>query len=293
MENDIKLVPYEAIYKKSVLKCLRRNFNKLNKMNDNELEDWFEPLVTYSWENNIDIPFRYGIVLLNENDVVGYCGNIVSIVKKNNCNYKYANVTTWCIDLKYRFYTYTVLNELMKHVDIISDFTPSKVIEKINGKIYGFKYIDEFAYKFGHCMNADLNGIKLKRIESQDEISDFYIKTLFTDHITFGCNCIEYMTDDSEKHNYFFYYLPHNNEEWINIVYVSDLNLFSKYICVISKYIYITLKRKILADNSFIIKEQLGDIEYTISARSRMVWYSNQIIDIPGLLYSELPLLKY
>ena len=77
----ISIVPYSGEYKVGVLAVLKRNFPWMARYSDEWLSRWLSPLIEYHWDDDPDIsdvPFKYGAVVLDGDNVVGFFGTIYS-----------------------------------------------------------------------------------------------------------------------------------------------------------------------------------------------------------------------
>ena len=294
MRNEnIDIVPYDNSYHDGVLSCLKRNFAKLSGMEYSNLSDWFRNIADCNWYKG-DESYKNGYVLVDSNNVVGYCGVLISSIFDGGKNYKYANVTTWGIDEEYRFHTFTVLTDLLDRVDIVSDFTPSPVVEKISVRLYGFQKIEDRAYKFIYSSSemSENTFVSISDFKDETQIHNDCLKRYYLDHIAYKCKGMTIRNKDGLE-SYIMYYLPISSPDWVNIIYVSNIDEFSKNIRCVLKWIYELNGRNIICDSRFINQGCMDYTSYEVSDRCRLLYTKDTNISIPGMLYSELPLLGY
>lgn len=288
--EKIMIEPYNKRYKTGVINCLRRNFQKLNNMSRTDLNEWFDKIAECDWSESNN-PYKHGYVILYSCDVVGYCGVILSDLLIGEKKYIYANVTTWGIDERFRFYLFEVLTDLIERVDVISDFTPNRAIEKISMSMYGFKKIDSMAYKFKHDRAHIIfeTNYKINEMSSDLIMNVEYISKYFEDHKKYG---IKGLIIDNNDNTFILYYLSSRNPEWVNVVYVSNVIVFTNCIGLVIKKIYEMHGRGLICDSNFINLQYLREDSFETAERCRLIWSNGNNVVIPGLLYSELPLLR-
>ena len=73
----VEILPYSDTYKSGTLSVLKRNFRYLADRTEEQVYKKIEPLITYVWSNDVklsDVPFKYGAVLADRGEVVGFFG---------------------------------------------------------------------------------------------------------------------------------------------------------------------------------------------------------------------------
>ena len=296
MKNDVvDIVPYERRYHMGIVDCLQRNFPKLETMEPIQLSKWLDSIVMCDWSEDEETS-KHGYVILHDNTVVGYCGVIMSNIQYAGKKFKYGNMTTWGVDEAYRFNSFKILTDILEQMDIVSDFTPSPIVEKINSRLYGFRYWSKKAYKFkfdNTIIDAE-PGIRIIKMKEIVSWSDKIVEKYYKDHKKYGCEGFYISSNDQHEELYFMFYVPVLNSEWVNTVYVSDNNKFTRYLKQIIKEIYSDYRRGLICDEVFINQDLIDSyVTYVQADRSRMIYTKEKNVITPGLLYSELPVLRY
>jgi len=298
--KTVNLVPYENRFHEGVLQCIR-GFEPLKEISQNELEEWFAPLITYSWKDDInitDFPYKYGLVVLdNEEKVVGYCGLIYSYITCNNKRLSCVNATTWIIEPKYGVYMLEAMRIMVESADIVTNFTPIAKVQAISKKMFGFNMIEDKAYKLIPQKPEgewEENSIRTRYLNHENCDSEV-VKKYLIDHEKYGCKCIEFSSaDDKDKCQILFYRTKsQNGKAWLHILECTNPTFWGDNMQFIAWKMFELEGLPILSDARFITPyfSFKGIIE--IVPRSRMLLNKSEI-DIPiNLLYSEMILLRH
>jgi len=294
----MEYLPYNELFLPGIIKCLR-GFPELNIMTDNDLEEWFRPLISYSWKDDIDedqFPYKYGIVLVEDEQVVGYCGLIYSYRSVGGQKKVCVNTTTWIIEPPYRLAVFSLLSMIVQTADIIIDYSPSKEMAIINEKMFGFEYVDSKAYKLFTPDSVRIN--ILERMTSYQDIEEKMPEYFdrIRDHIKYGCKYI-YLNVDGEQMLVCYYVTRERKgkdkrNKWAQIIDVNEKDIFTKYVNEVVTAIYQLEKVHVLCDSRF-----LGNIDFykekEIVSRRRMQYAKEDAIKDKGMFYSEMILLGY
>lgn len=292
--------PYIEQYHDEVIKCLRRNFNWMQKRKLKDLEEWLAPLWNYNWKNsNLDSEFKRGVVILNEkNDIVGYLGFIYSLRNLNGRGYRYLTPSYWAIDEGYRVYLFKVLKQIFKEADVIGDFTPMSSVEKILKTVFKFNTISSELYQFLPVPYLFKNHILISKCNECD-LSDTEKKELY-DHRPYGVKCVR-VRDVQKKYSMIIFYKVFNATikqfipvRCIQILKISDRNFLHLYtheiVWKLQKH-----ERALLQCDSLFFKN--NDFTYPLK-RIKCIprqFLNKKIkgLDIePDFLYSELAMLN-
>lgn len=296
----MNLVGYSDKYKNEVFECLKRNFKSMCNMTYLELNDWINPLLSYTWANEFSIdkyPFKYGVVLINNEKVVGYLGLIYS--RQYICGKwkTVVNFTTWAIDKPYRIELVHCISEIQNTADVLLDFTPRKSIVNVLTQMFSYKYIDSKGYLFLPKLVLH-NELKIKKIKKSREIKNENVKKIYEDHIKYGLFCSE-VTTKNKRSEYIIYKMkkkelilkglvPLNS---INVLYTSDNIFFGRYYKeIISKLQYIE-RAALKTDSRFFSIDENMTKKFRVYNINRLA-YGIDKINVPlSSLYTELSIL--
>lgn len=291
------IVAYKDIFKDGIIDCLKRNYDNMKDLDNSTIASWAEPMFSYDWQNHIseeEFPYKYGMVFLDNDKVVGYLGMIYSKQIQNGTKYSYLSPTTWAVDDKYRIQIVKAIGIMNKTADVIGDFSPRQSVEETLVKLFKYKYIDEKQYAFCPVPCLNTNKISIIDINDSSLIKDEDIKLKYIDHSKYNVKCI--CIQEKDNRSYIFYKVSKQkisflNTSWIDILSVSNKELFTRNI----KYINFKLQRKekafLKADSRFFITDLFKHPAYFNFVVKR-ISYSNidTNIDI-DMLYSEIPML--
>jgi len=295
----MEYLPYSDSLQEGVIQCLR-GYPELAPMTDEELFDWLKPIVSYSWEDDIDenlFPYKYGVVLVDEGRVVGFCGLIYSYQYFSGEKKVCINTSTWIIEPEYRFGTFTVLKMIMETADVVTDFTPSEKMAKINERMFRFRFIDTQSYKLYPTESVDSASNEKICFDSNCDKLFPNFKVYVKDHLKYGCKTLVYETVD-EKTLTVCYYVSkdkkykENCRKWAQVIAVSDKDIFAESVQTIVDAIYQHDGVAVLCDARFV-----GNIDYyenkELVSRRRMQYSADELENDAGMFYSEMILLGH
>lgn len=291
----------DAIHRKGVLACLKRNYAWMNNLTDNRLYEWAKPFLTYSWKHadiGKDIPCMHGQVILNDEEVVGYLGYIYSKRSFNGKSLRYMTPTTWAIDEGYRIYLFKAFKLALRNVDISADFTARESVEEMLIKVFKFRYLNKTLCKFFPVPYIKKASIILEKINCADEIADVIVRHEYEDHDNCNIKCVKINCRDIEKEFYIIYKIIERKTKniiklpWIEILKVSDISLFSEYTHEIIWKLQFTESALLQCDRNFFSEKPIVHPLYKNSKVKRL--FLNKTMDefTPDFLYSEVSMLQ-
>ena len=204
----ISIVPYSGEYKVGVLAVLKRNFPWMARYSDEWLSRWLSPLIEYHWDDDPDIsdvPFKYGAVVLDGDNVVGFFGTIYSYRLIDGKKYLCLNFSTWCADAEYRIHTFSALKKLCATADILTDFTPNEPSREIITKMFGFKYAETKCFNLCPVPLLHSAKVSVRFINDPSELKDPEQSAIFAEHQKYGLKCAEFERD-GERGCIFYYF---------------------------------------------------------------------------------------
>ena len=245
-----------------------------------------------------DAPYKYGAVLLDGDEVVGFFGTIYSYRYFEGKKYLYLTFSTWCADVKYRMHIFSGIKTLCGTADIIGDFTPNAPSREIMTKMFGFSYVNDSALIFQTMSFLSESKVNLKFIHDFSELSDSEQRKIFMGHQKYGVKCAEFELNGERC--CIFYYV-HKRRRWkrrvpwfwlVRTVKVFNRRLFTENIHEVV--------RKIQKHEGCFVQFWIDDIfldgkfsHYLYSRKQvhRLI-KTNKAVNIkPDLLYSELAIL--
>ena len=294
----MEIVGYEKKYCGDVIRCLKRNFKTMENLTDDYMEKWLCSLTEYSWQDDIPIelfPYKYGMVLIENDEVIGYCGLIYSKIEIDGHKLSYVNTTTWAIDAEYRLYVLKATKEMIKTADIVSDFSAIDSMEEMNRKMFKYRYLEQEIYKY---LPSPAFSRKLKKriIKREDEINTLSERNKYIDHLPYGVKCLKCELDEDDC--YVFYRRTYskikniNNVPYIQVLDVSNYRLLSDNLKEIVWYLARKEKALFEIDSRFLIKDLIDSKPSKISKTHRQVRGSLPDTYVMSNLYSEMAILK-
>lgn len=236
---SIRIVNYSPEYQKGVIACLKRNYPWMSTQSDVFISKWISPILTYHWQNDSLSTFpqnNYGIIILDNDTVVGFLGFIYSTRIWNKTPYRYANASTWAIDDGYRIYMFKAMKMAMKDMDIISDFTACQAVESSMINVFKFKYLDQKIFKFFPFPYIGKSHIILQPIDTIDDIDNSIIKMEFQDHQQYEIKCVKFSLNTSNTTNIYIFYkyeIKHKpyrgTRKTVTILKISDSKFASNF----------------------------------------------------------------
>lgn len=182
--KQVKFAPYSDVYRDGTLAVLKRNFPWMSRQSDEKLYHWLAPLIAYKWLGDTDpgdIPYRNGLVILDGDNVVGYCGATYSYQNIDGKKRLYVCFSTFAVDEDYRFYIFPAVKELCTTADVITDFTPRESMRRLFVERFHFQYLNDKRI-FMLPVPSLSNRVKLRFIDKAEDISDPQQRKVFLDH---------------------------------------------------------------------------------------------------------------
>ena len=234
--GQVKFSPYSDVYREGTLNVLRRNYAWMSRLNDEKLYKWLTPIVAYKWHGETepgDIPCKYGLVLLDDDNVVGFFGATYSYQNIGGKKRLYACLSTFAADQDYRFYVFPAVNELCGTADVITDFTPRESMRRLFVERFHFQCINDKQIIM-YPVPSFSNRVKVNFTNHAEDINDPVMRKIFIDHEPYGVKCCLFERDDEQGCIFF-------SSKWrmrwkkripfgkiVNIFKVSSKDLFSK-----------------------------------------------------------------
>lgn len=293
----MEIVEFSDKYLNDIAECFKRNFEIMKPLDTDTIIKWMQPLINYSWfddEISMKQPFKHGMVLIDDEKVIGYCGLVFSFVWIEGKKYKYVNPSTWAIDHEYSFGVFSAMNKMLELADIVGDFTPIEKVKKMCLEMYDFKYLDEEKFKFIPipCFTRKL---QKKIIKEAGEIEDKDAKKMYLDHEKYNVKCarIEYKNQVA----FIFYKNYHSKIKMIKKVpFILVLDVINKDFVIenVHEIVWFLQKKEkafLEIDGRFINhKKEVTGVK-KITSNKRLIYSEvNQSPNI-SLLYSELAIL--
>ena len=296
------IVPYSDKFRAEVIAVLKRNFAWMSRYSDEYIYNWLRPIIAYHWTDDVslaDVPYKYGAVLLDGDNVVGFFGTVYSYRYYEGKKYLYLTFSTWCADVPYRMNIFSAIRTLCDTADIICDFTPNAPSREIAVKMFGFKYVNDSTLIFRPVPFLSRNKVTLKFIHDPSELQDNEQRIIFTDHKPYGVKCAEF--ERNGEKGCIFYYL-YKCRRWkrripwfrqVRTVKIFNSRLFTENLHEIV--------RKIQKHEGYFVQFWLektfldGSFSHYLYSRKQVhrLIKTNKPVDIkPDLLYSELAILN-
>lgn len=225
----IRIEGYCPEHRAGIIACLQRNYDWMGKTDSKDVEHWLQPTISYQWMEDVSseqYPYKYGIVLLSNDKVVGFLGCIYSRRYAVGKPYIYLTGTNWCIDEKYRMHLIPMLKKMYETADVVGDFTPRKSVEEVLVKIFKFQYFNREKLRFAPIPFLDCHEVEFRSLFPED-FSDLILRREYLDNIPFGIKCIEFSRN--EERGYVFYQVMEYRGKWIQIVKVVNGELFARH----------------------------------------------------------------
>lgn len=284
----------------------------------NGFEDYYDyplkwtAMLSYEWDRNLtdyDCPYKHGMVVFDDDRVVGYLGGYYSRQSFGDKEYIYCNATRWMLDKEYRKYLFKIINEYLGVADIITDFSASESVLNILVDLYGFKCFDNnnlrfFPIPYYGEKKVDVTNPSIHELPAEIEI-------LYRDHARYGMSCIRYT--DKNNTGYALYKKfgsSETNSDYIRIMHVSNRELFSKHTheiiwniqkecfrnngitCEVAEEMLYRIKNNLPVlcecDESLLLGEKINHPCYIKKPIKKLMLNKlGEPISVPGLLYSE------
>lgn len=295
----MEIIGYQPGYKDQVIACLKRNFSSMKNLSYEYMESWIKPLTEYFWVEDIpikDFPYKYGMLLLEDNRVVGYCGLIYSYIYANDNRYVYVNTSTWAIDSEFRIYVLKATKEMMKTADVISDFSAIDSMEEMNVKMFKYEYIDTEICKYIPVPSFSKR-LHKKYINQAEQIEDQNNRRKYIDHSKYNERCVEF--SKGMRKCYIFYKITRSkiknikNVPYVQIHNISDSYFFSEFAHEIIWYLQKKEWAFLEVDSRLINRENLKYLPHKIASAHRQIKNkTNDSIFIDNL-YSEMAIKEH
>ena len=294
----MEFVGYKPEYREDVISCLKRNFRNLSDKTDEYICEWIKPMTEYKWEDDIPdslLPYKHGMVLIDGERVVGYCGMIYSYLYIDGKKYIYANPTTWAIDSKYRIYVLKATKEILKTADIFSDFSAIGSMEEMNRKTFKYEYLDTKIYKFLPIPKIG-NALRKSRVVDENMIEDSVYRLIYKDHYKYDVKCCVFQ--EGERNCYVFYRKIRQkikiiqNIPYVQILGVSDSKVFSANLKEIVWHLQKTNFAFLEMDSRFVDDQLKNYKPHKISPAHRQIRAPDGVSVNLSNLYSEMAINK-
>ncbi|MBQ9629941.1 MAG: hypothetical protein IJR43_11885 [Synergistaceae bacterium] len=182
-----ELLPYTDEYKDGVLSVLKRDCWWMADKSKETVYKMITPMLKYQWSGDTDVklsdvPFKYGAVLVDKSNVVGFFGMIYSYRHIEGQKLLVLAPTTWCIDPEYRAHIFTVTAKLYGTADIVLDLTPIKSVLEMDIKLFGFNYFNDKLFVFKPVPALKKHEVNVKFFHEDSDIPDTEHKIFFKDH---------------------------------------------------------------------------------------------------------------
>ena len=257
------------------------------------VEDW-KNIFNYKWDHE-ETYCGYG--LFDGQKLVGYIGLIFCQRWIDKKKVRFCNVTSWIVRKSYRAYSLLLMQPVLRLKNhTITDLTPSRAVYAIEKRL-GFRGLDSRLKMFlplrFPITNKSINGCHITMdkdlIERKLEDNDF---KLFYDHMPYKCQHL--ITFDAHEYCYIIYTRVEGSKiPYCHIQYISNPNLFSKYIKTIQREIVRNNMTPLIVVDSRLVKHLNLPFSYKLPFRSIKLYRSaNLRPEQIDNLYSELVLLN-
>lgn len=292
------VVPYEEKYKEGVIACFRRNYSEMTHLSEEKLAAWAEPMFSYSWQDmptSEEVPYKYGVVILDEGNVVGYLGFIYSKRPANGKTWLCANCTTWAIDKGYRIYMFSAIKKAIKNVDIVLDLSAIGKVRETLIKVFKFKIFEENIREFPP-IPVLRNMIKLRDIKQTADIMDSVVRNEFIDHMPYPLYCVK--AEKGGDSCYLFYKIKKRvktkyfgHQKCIEILSISDRDFFSQHAHEIIWLLQKKEQAHLRCDSHFFNDHLLRYHGYAVHTGKRLLLNKTKQAFPVDYLYSEFAML--
>ena len=225
---------YDSKYKYGVIKCLQRNFEWMNKVSEQTVDDWLKPIISYNFGDKDvskeEYPYKHGAVLIENDEVVGFFG-MISFKEKddNNNEYIFVSSSTWTIDESFRGYFFQALNEILKPNVNYFEITPIPSVAAILEKFYGFYKCGSFEYRL-LPIPCELDALVCRWIENDTELKNYDLKIDYLNHSNnYGIRLVEVVEKSTGETCNLFYKVYDEKSCRIKILKIDKPNIFSNH----------------------------------------------------------------
>lgn len=148
-------------------------------------------LLSYGWNSAEDtqkLKYLHGMVIFDDDKLVGYFGGFYKILKCNGCEYIYCNLSKWLLLPFYRRYFIKLTNDFLKTADVFSDYSSSPSVLKVLTNLFHFECIGKESLRFFPVPYEENSSIDIKEMNA-DSLPD-ELKILYSDHKNYNIECI-------------------------------------------------------------------------------------------------------
>ena len=170
------------------------------RISDEKLYEWLSPITEYKWHDDTDpgdIPYRYGLVILDGNNVVGYCGATYSLQNIGGKKRLYVCFSTFAVDEAYRFYIFPATKELCKTAEVLTDFTPRESMRRLFVESFHFQQVNDKQIIMPPVPSFS-GKVNVKFIDRVEDINDPEQRQIFADHKPYGVKCCLFSRNGEE-----------------------------------------------------------------------------------------------
>lgn len=227
----------------SVVKAKAGDFKRVEPLltDHNKVTDWSQ-LFTDHW--NIGNDFL-GFLLLDNDDVVGFLGIILSKRMLNGVEHNFCNLSTWVVKPEYKSKSMLLFFKVLQLKDYtITDLTATKEVYALSKKL-GFKEFETHQRQIVALPRIHKLFAKSEFITNSDEIEsllkDKSDSKVFQDHRRF--KCLHTLLKVNSDLCYFITIKTSRHQIPVGFIqYVSNRELFLKYIDNIKLFALMELK---------------------------------------------------
>ena len=161
-------------------------------------------LLSYGWNSDEDskkLTNLHGMVIFDDDKLVGYFGGFYKIRKYAGRDYVYCNMSKWLLLPPYRRYFIKLTNDFLKTADVFSDYSAIPSVLKVLTDIFHFEYIDKESLRFFPVPYTGKSNVKIA--EQNSESLPAELRYLYDDHKNYNIECIRGSSESGEC--YVFY----------------------------------------------------------------------------------------
>lgn len=197
--------PYRTEDETGVVALLKRSYAGLAQKTDSEVSTWGTPIFSPTWGEQVDariFPYKYGAVILNNDEVVGYLGCISAIRHIQENSYISTSGTTWAIDDGYRIYMFKAMKLVFEDADLIIDLTPIPSVEAALRDIMKFNIISSVMYRY-YPMPRFFGKTNISVVNDERYIYDPVVRQEYNDHKIYSVICLAISTGMENSYLFF------------------------------------------------------------------------------------------
>ena len=215
----IRTIGYRSEYLQGVIKLFQTIYGE-----DYPYAERCTRLLSYGWNSVEDlkkIKYLHGMVILDDEKVVGYFGGFYKILKCNGNEYIYCNMSKWLLLSPYRKYFIKITNDFLKTGDVFSDYSASPSVLKVLINLFHFEYIDKESLRFFPVLYEGKSNIEIKEMNSDSLPGE--LRICYDDHKNYNIECVRISTLDIEC--YIFYsvmYSDRYHSKYVRVYKVTN-----------------------------------------------------------------------